>query len=117
MPMELRKLFFAVDEVKAAVVDFCLFDGIRLPDGGMEAFRIGKTFEDAVTMKFDTKNPSHPDTIVLDRDKVAAALVRYCNTHDIPIPRVGQKAFQPEDDGIALMINIHWKKKAAAPKA
>ena len=114
MPMELRKLFFGTDEVKAAVVDFCLFDGIPLPDGGMESFAIGEEFENAVMMKFDTRNPAHPDTIVLDRDQVAAALVRYCNAHDIPIPRVGQKAFQPEADGIALMINIHWKKKPAS---
>lgn len=115
MPVELRKVMFSEDELRAAVIDYCLRSKIRLPEANIERIVVGEDPESCVTLKYyDTDNPNDADDVKLSRDQVAAALIRYCGEQKVPLPRAGRKILQTSDEGVALLINIQWEKR---PKA
>ena len=112
MPEELRKILFAKDEVQAAVVDYCLRSKILLPDKNIEDLEVRADPEAMVVLRYADTGPVEPKEVELNRDQVAAALIRYCSAINVPLPRSAQKVLQPGDDGISLLINIDWGKKA-----
>lgn len=111
MPEELRKILFAKDELQAAVVDYCLRSKIRLPDKNIEDLEVRADPEAMVVLKYAATVPGEDSEVELSRDQVAAALIRYCSSIKVPLPRSAQKVLQPGDDGISLLINIDWGKK------
>ncbi len=112
MPEELRKILFSKEELQAAVVDYCLRSKIRLPDKNIEDLEVQADPEAMVVLKYATTGPVDTSEVELSRDQVAAALIRYCSSIKVPLPRSGQKVLQPGDDGISLLINIDWGKGA-----
>ena len=110
MPEELRKILCPKDEVQAAVVDYCLRAKIRLPDKIIENLEVQADPEAMVVLKYADPDPDEPGTVELSRDQVAAALIRYCSSINVPLPRSAQKVLQPSDDGISLLISIDWGK-------
>ncbi len=110
MPEELRKILFAKDEVQAAVVDYCLRSRIRLPNKIIEGLEVQDDPEAMVVLKYADTGPEEITEVELSRDQVAAALIRYCSSINVPLPRSAQKVLQPGDDGISLLINIDWGK-------
>ncbi len=111
MPEELRKILFSKDEVQAAVVDYCLRSKIRLPDKNIDDLEVRADSEAMVVLKYADTGPEEDSEVELSRDQVAAALIRYCSSINVPLPRSAQKVLQPADDGISLLINIDWGKK------
>ncbi len=59
-----------------------------------------------VVLKYADADPEEVSTVELSRDQVAAALIRYCSSINVPLPRSAQKVLQPGDDGSSLLINI-----------
>ncbi len=110
MPEELRKILFPKDEVQAAVVDYCLRAKIRLPDKNIDDLEVRADPEAMVVLKYADTGPEEANEVELSRDQVAAALIRYCSSINVPLPRSAQKVLQPADDGISLLINIDWGK-------
>ncbi len=110
MPEELRKILFPKDEVQAAVVDYCLRAKIRLPDKNIEDLEVRADPEAMVVLKYADTGPGESHEVELSRDQVAAALIRYCSSINVPLPRSAQKVLQPGGDGISLLINIDWGK-------
>ncbi len=117
MPEELRKILFSKEEVQAAVVDYCLRAKIRLPDKNIEDLEVRADPKAMVVLKYaDTglEEAGEANEVELSRDQVAAALIRYCSSINVPLPRGAQKILQPGDDGISLLINIDWGKGATS---
>ncbi len=110
MPEELRKILFPKEEVQAAVVDYCLRSKIPLPDKNIDVLEVCADPEAMVVLKYADTGPEETDEVELSRDQVAAALIRYCSSINVPLPRGAQKVLQPSDDGISLLINIDWGK-------
>lgn len=110
MPEELRKILFSEEEVQAAVVDYCLRAKIRLPDRNIDGLEVRADPEAMVILKYADTGPEEASVVELNRDQVAAALIRYCSNINVPLPRSAQKVLQPADDGISLLINIDWGK-------
>ncbi len=110
MPEELRKILFANDELQAAVVDYCLRSKIPLPDKNIEDLEVRSDPEAMVVLKYADTGPEETKKVELSRDQVAAALIRYCSSINVPLPRSAQKVLQPGNDGISLLINIDWGK-------
>ncbi len=111
MPEEHRKILCAKDELQAAVVDYCLRAKIRLPDKNIEELEVRADPEAMVVLKYAGTGPEKATEVELSRDQVAAALIRYCSSINVPLPRSAQKVLQPSDDGISLLINIDWGKR------
>ncbi len=111
MPEELRKILFPKDELQAAVVDYCLRSKIRLPNKNIVDLEVCADPEAMVVLKYADTGPEETNEVELSRDQVAAALVRYCSTINVPLPRSAQKVLQPGNDGISLLINIDLGKR------
>ena len=114
MPEELRKIHFPNDELQAAIVDYCLRSKIRLLDKNIEELEVRDDPDVMVVLKYAVTGPDENNEVELSRDQVAAALIRYCSSINVPLPRSARKVLQPTDKGISLMINIDWGK--GAPK-
>ena len=112
MPVELRKILFAEEELKAAVIDYCLRSKIRLPETYIDSLDITEDAEACVILNYATDHTTDISDVKLSRDQVAAALIRYCGDNKIPLPRNARKILQPGDEGIALLINIQWDRRA-----
>ncbi len=110
MPEELRKILFPKDELQAAVVDYCLRSKIPLPDRLIDELEVQADPEAMVVLKYADAGPGEDNEVKLSRDQVAAALIRYCSSINVPLPRSAQKVLQPAADGISLLINIDWGK-------
>ena len=106
MPREIRKIVFTGAELQGAVVSHCLQSNIPFPDAAITGFEVGDDPEATVEITFAVSNPEHPATVRLTREQVAAALIRFCREHKIPLPRYGQKILQPQADGLALMVKV-----------
>jgi hypothetical protein len=112
VPVELRKILFAEEELQAAVIDYCLRSKIRLPEASIDSIDITDDAEACVVLNFDTDHTDDVRDVKLSRDQVAASLIRYCGEHKIPLPRKARKILQPGDEGVALLINIRWERRA-----
>ena len=110
MPEELRKILFSKEELRAAVVGYCLRAKIRLPDKNIDELEVRADPEAMVVLKYADTGPEEENEVELSRDQVAAALIRYCSSINVPLPRSAQKVLQPADNGISLLINIDWGK-------
>ena len=102
---------FSKDGRPAAVVDYGLCAKIRLPDKTIEDLEVRADPEAMVVLTYADTGPEEDNEVKLSRDQVAAALIRYCSSINVPLPRSAQKVLQPGDDGISLLINIDWGKK------
>ena len=111
MPKELRKLVFTRDELQAAAVAFCYREGMKLPKGMLESV----TFEDEYAqLNFSVISEKGPTRIRLTRDQIAAAIIRYCRSLRIPIPRLSQKIVNPDGEGVSMLISVQYEKSATA---
>jgi len=110
VPEELRKILFPKDELQAAVVDYCLRAKIRLPDRNIEELEVRGDPKVMVVLKYPVTKPDEENEVELSRDQVAAALIRYCSSINVPLPRSARKVLQTADEGISLLINIDWGK-------
>ncbi len=115
MPSELRKITFTQDEVQEAVISHCLHTDIHIPDANIDEMTLHDDAEAAAVLNFTVSNPADPNRVKLDRDNLAAALIRFCIDHDIPLPRIGQKMLTFKDGEVSLMINIHTILKKKDP--
>lgn len=108
MPTEIRKVVFDAEEVRWAVVDFCLRSNISLPHANIGEMRVADDVSATVVLVFTTTNPAHPNEIRLGRDQVAAALIRFCIDNQVPLPRHAQKVLQVQvpDQTVALMMKV-----------
>ncbi len=109
MPSEIRQIVFTKDELRAALIDHCMRANIVLPDRGADEVKIGRNPDAVVILKYKGLNPADNKDVELGRDHVAAALIRYCRDHNIPLPRHAQKVLRPRDDGLALMVKVDLK--------
>ncbi|MDH5749927.1 MAG: hypothetical protein OEY85_11525 [Rhodospirillales bacterium] len=107
MTSELRKITFDQTEVQAALVNHCLRSKIYIPDANIDKITLHDTAEGAAVLYFTVSNPADPHEVTLNRDNLAAALIRYAMDQGIPLPRIGQKILAIKDGAVSLMINIH----------
>ncbi|MBL6959374.1 MAG: hypothetical protein ISR52_10365 [Rhodospirillales bacterium] len=109
MPSELRKILFDPGEVQTAALSYCIRAQVYFPEGSLDGIEVENDPERTVVMKFSPKDPADPREVILSREQVAAALIRFCLEHQIPIPKDAQKVLKLEDTGIAMLINRDWK--------
>ena len=108
-PIEIRKLVFTTAELQDVVVSHCLSGNIPLPDAEIEGIDISNSLEATVTINFQADDAAPPSASRLTREQVAAAIIRHCREHRIPIPRQGQKLLQAQGGGLALMGKVEWQ--------
>lgn len=110
--MELRKIVFFEEEVRAAAVNHCMHANINVPQANIESVAVSNDAAKTLVLRFSVASPLDKNTVTLNREHVVAALIRYCRDQKIPLPRTGQKVVQAADDNaLALLINNRWTAK------
>ena len=111
MPSETRKLLFDSGELQTAALDHCRRHGITVPEGAVGAVTIGTDPAAAIRLRFGTGLGT--DELSLDRRQVNDALIGYCRSTGIPIPRGGAKSVRAEGERIAMVIEPGLERRAS----
>lgn len=109
MPVDLRKVIFSNEEVQAAMVNYCLRNNIKMPETRISSIEVHWETELTSNMNFEpTSNAEDGKEISFSNEKLAAALILYCQLKGDPLPRDGQKVLEPVSDGISLTTRHAW---------
>jgi hypothetical protein len=65
-----------------------------------------------LVLKFSSDDLSDPKEVPLSRDQAGVALIKYCSTNDIPMPRAAQKILKVEGGVVVVMVSVQWPTKA-----
>ncbi|MBL6933367.1 MAG: hypothetical protein ISR45_10495 [Rhodospirillales bacterium] len=111
MPKELRKLLFNEAELRAAAYDYCLRNNVNIPHVPIDEVYVSDKDESVLTLKFSSVDVHDAKTVPLSREQVGAALIKYCSSNNIPLPRTAQKILKVEGQEVAMMVNVQWDTK------
>jgi hypothetical protein len=101
-----RRLLFSNEELVAAISEHNQRSGKKLPTGAVVACKPLGRPELMVRMDIFEQRSGETRTIDLTPEVVGAALLRYCMSHRIPIPKNAEKSVQVQGDDIVLNIEI-----------
>jgi hypothetical protein len=109
VPLETRKLEFSPMELQAALVNYALRRRIPLPKANIDKIYIGKVDAEKVTCRFTPSNVADDAIVEFTNSQVAAALIMYCKSEKIPLPRDADKVLQRNGDTLALIVRVEWE--------
>jgi hypothetical protein len=107
MTSELRYIFFSAAEFTRALREFATRCGEDLPTSNVVSIMGIDEKTGAVSVDYGPNN-----TASLAREKVAAALILFCRTKNIPLPAESQKSLTVSQGRIVLVISIPEKARA-----
>lgn len=108
MPKEDRRITFSYDEVYKAIFAMCVQRELRKPPAGIIMAVDRHDDNSKVTVRIE--NPLTNDPVIfLDYplDFLAAALMLYCRTCRIPLPKTAGKSVEFSNEGIVLRVLIN----------
>lgn len=111
MPKELRKLVFDEAELKAAAYDYCLRNNVNIPQSPVDEVIASDNDASVLVLRFSSDDLNAPKEVPLSRDQVGAALIKYCSTNKIPLPRAAQKILKVEGQEVSMMVSVQWNVK------
>jgi hypothetical protein len=114
MPSEMRRVIFRSDELVAAISEYNMGSGGKLPFGTVIACKPIDGPEVVVRLDILEQRSGETRTVDLTAEIVGAALLRYCMKHRIPIPRIAEKSIQVHGDTLSLNISIKDKSKGSS---
>lgn len=107
MPSEKRKVIFAQDEVIKAVVAYDQHGGLKvLPPGEIVKVALGGNSEPNLVLSILDPSSGNCKTATLEATYLAAAMLKFCFDHKIPIPRRASKSVEIVDGGLALSLSV-----------
>ncbi len=109
MPREDRRITFSYDEVYKAIFALCVQRELRKPPPGI-IMAVDASTTDASKIQMRLENPLTNDPVVFleySMDYLAAALMLYCRTCRIPLPKTAGKSVELTPDGIMLRVQIN----------
>lgn len=107
--METRKLEFSEAEVQSALVTYALRSDIDLPESNVDEVVIEDGANPTVTLYYVPDEPGDTASVEFSGAQVAVALILYCRSQKIPLPRDAKKILREEDGGISMIIRIQWE--------
>ena len=117
MPHELRKIIFDRRELYDAIVAYNSLAKNKLPTGELQLVDIGQDNE--VYAVFHIINVSTGEAIEkrLGASYIAVALLTYCKSRRIPVPRSFRKSLRYHDGEVALLVTNSPRHEAADQQA
>ncbi len=109
MPREDRRITFSYDEVYKAIFALCVQREIRKPPAGFIKVMDLIPGENArVNIRIENPLNDEPPAIMeYGLDYLAAALMLYCRTCRIPLPKTAEKSVELGADGVVLRVQIN----------
>lgn len=109
MPREDRRITFSYDEVYKAIFALCVQREVRKPPAGI-IMAVDPMPGDTSKVTIRIDNPLTNDPPILmeyGMDYLAAALMLYCRTCRIPLPKTAGKSVELAQDGVILRVQIN----------
>lgn len=102
MPSELRRIIFSHGELRSALDDYFAGRQTPLPLGLITNVRMEGSDQGIILVAM--ANDNDQAMITLAPEQVAAALLKYCRTSRIPVPKNASKSLAISGDTLALDI-------------
>ncbi len=109
MPREDRRITFSYDEVYKAIFALCVQREVRKPPAGI-IMAVDPIAGDASKVTIRIENPLNddpPSIMEYGLDYLAAALMLYCRTLRIPLPKTAGKSVELAQDGVILRVQVN----------
>lgn len=107
MPREDRRIYFEFQETYKALYAMCVQKEIRKPPPGMvAAVMLHPTDTTKVLVRIENAHSNFAQDVEFTRDFLAAALMLYCRTCRIPLPKTAQKSVEFATDSVILRVQI-----------
>ena len=107
MPREDRRISFDFTEIYKAIFALCMQKDLARPVvGSITAIDFKGDDGKSVAVRFANGLEGTSATSEYGRDFLAAALMLYCRTCSIPIPKRGVKSVELRDEGVTLRITL-----------
>lgn len=103
MPTETRRILFSNAELYAALDEHLAKAGSRLPAGAIRRISSDGEFHRVVKVDIRT-NKGTGETLELHPEQIGAALISYCMTNQIPLPRGFSKSLVVVGDNVAIQV-------------
>ncbi len=107
MPREDRKIYFTYEEVYKAVYALCLQREMKKPVPGIiTMIEESKSDDKNVVLHINNPQQNKVQEDHYTRDFMAAALMVFCRSCRIPLPKVARKAVELLDGQVILHVEI-----------
>jgi hypothetical protein len=104
VPTELRRIVFTNDELRQALDAHLMHQQAKnMPMGLVTSARLNADQTKVVLGIYDRRNDEN-HTIEIGANHVAAALLRYCFSNGVPLPKDAKKSITTSGDNVALDI-------------
>ena len=112
MPSEMRKIVFSVEELQAALVNYALRTNKKLPNTTIDNILVEGKEGLTATIIFMRDGTEEAKTVEFNKNDVAAALILYCNSQQIPLPRDAKKSVTPIEDSVGMIVKLDYSNSA-----
>lgn len=107
MPREDRRIYFEFQETYKAIYALCVQNDIKKPQPGMVTEVSAHPADDTkVLIRIENIHDQSKQYIEFTRDFMAAALMLYCRTIRIPLPKTAKKSVEFSPDAVILRIQV-----------
>ncbi len=107
MPREDRRIIFDYAETHKAIFALCVQKELSRPFvGSITAINFKADHDKSVVVRFSNGLQGTAATNEYSRDFLAAALLLYCRTCSIPIPKRAAKSVELDGDAVVLHITL-----------
>lgn len=106
MPTEYRRVVFPNQELREALIGYQGDGGQDMPPGDIVAVTLLDSPANTVRITLVSTSEGASYTADYNAAHIAAALIRYCIEHKVPIPKHSRKSLRLMGDNLALDIVI-----------
>ncbi|SVD36882.1 uncharacterized protein METZ01_LOCUS389736, partial [marine metagenome] len=106
VPNEMRKIVFTADELQAALVNYALRTNKKLPNATINNILVEEKEGVTATIVYMRDGTDEAKSVEFTPNDVAAAIILYCNTRQIPLPRDAKKVVIPIEGSVGMIIKI-----------
>ena len=106
MPSEMRKLVFSIEELQAALVNYSLRTNKKLPNSTIDHIEVEGKEGVTATIVYMREGTEEAKSVEFAQNDVAAAIILYCNSRNIPLPRDAKKVVVPIEDSVGMIVKM-----------
>lgn len=107
MPREDRRIIFEFQETYKALYALCMQKELRTPPPGLVASVVMHPADATkVLVRIENPHKNVAQDVEFTRDFLAAALMLYCRTCRIPLPKTAQKSVELAQENVILRVQI-----------
>jgi hypothetical protein len=107
MPREDRRIYFDYEETYKALFALCIQREFKKPPAGIiKAIEVNSEDSTKLTIQIDNPLEHASHRMEYSRDFLAAALMLFCRSQSIPLPKAAQKSVEFNYGTVILRVQI-----------